>query len=943
MSVSFRAVLSGCLLMAGATWAQDEEPAMLGPADLLKAGDTAFIAQDWKTAADHFDTFLRHYGKEAEAAEAVAKVKPLLALARIRLKEFDLAGALVTECLAMPKLDANLRDELAFWKGVILLQVSAYPEARQAFIDYFQTPEFQQQRRVESILLFGTTFLLEGDNEKAAEFFEQQSSRLWAMDHEAALRGQILRLNCLLETGDLAAAKEMIRAVQPVLGEVTQVISLHGLTAQLGGRFLEEGQAHDAIYCLQRVWASDRLLKHQEARIERLKSELARLRLHKDTQAIVMQKQGVLTRIEREHRSFAANQSFDLGVRMRLGFAWLTLERFREAALVLEDALTLPGEPVQLAQAGLAVIQCWHQLKRYDRAAAAADSWLIRFADKVEEDSVVKVKFLLGQAHYDDQGFSDAATTFEALAKDHPKHDTAAEALFMAGMARLMADDARAAQGVFAEVKKRFGKLPVAEDADYWEGVAMSFEKEYEACREHLAAHLKRYAKSGRYESSATFKRAYCLFALGAYEDAIRELGAFADAYPEAADVPEAGVLIGDSLCSLGEIDDGLASYAGVSPDAGHWFEEAQFKTGNVLKLRRDFEGMQRHFADFIESRPRSRRLAEAVYWAGFALESMERPAEARELYWRAVLEHGADPAHYGVEEVLLSLPRLYRGPDERLELLREAQRLRAEAEKQKSRSLPCRLHWMEGHMQPEDRPRLAQADFMMASSLLDVQKQNPQVIADCADASREAGSPTRARELYRELIRWHPRAVEVERAWAGLGFLAAEAGEWREALEHFEKFEKHAVSMDLRQKVKLAEAALLAEHNRSTNAIEIYGAILEDKLMPPRAKAEALMAWAKLLEKRNQTLKATACYERVYLAYGRQHDLTAQAYLARGRALEKLGKKREASEVYAELVATDSLKSFPEVEDAQQRLKVIGPPPEPKMEAKPETREAKL
>ena len=230
--------------------------------------------------------------------------------------------------------------------------------------------------------------------------------------------------------------------------------------------------------------------------------------------------------------------------------------------------------------------------------------------------------------------------------------------------------------------------------------------------------------------------------------------------------------------------------------------------------------------------------------------------------------------------------------------------------------------------MQPEDRPRLAQADYMMAASLLDVKKQNPQVIADCADASREAGSPTRAGELYRELIRWHPRAVEVERAWAGLGFLATEKGEWREALEFFEQFEKRAVSMDLLQKVRLTEASLLAEHARTSEAIEIYETILGDKLMPPRAKAEALMAWAQVLEKRDDTLKATACYERVYVAYGRQHDLTAQAYLARGRALEKLGMKREASEVYAELVTTDHLKEFPEVEEAQLRLKVIGPPP---------------
>ena len=46
-------------------------------------------------------------------AEAVAKVQPRLALARIRLGEFGAAGELVSTCLAQRKLEPRLRDELA--------------------------------------------------------------------------------------------------------------------------------------------------------------------------------------------------------------------------------------------------------------------------------------------------------------------------------------------------------------------------------------------------------------------------------------------------------------------------------------------------------------------------------------------------------------------------------------------------------------------------------------------------------------------------------------------------------------------------------------------------------------------------------------------------------------------------------------------------------------
>ncbi len=919
--------------------AQAPNTAEIGtPLELIEAGNAAFQAQNWQEAAAKYDAFLQNYGTDPAVAEAVAEVKPLLALCRIRLGEFGAAGVLITEALTQPKLDPKLKDELSFWKGVILLQVQAYEEARAAFLAYYQTPEFQQPRRIESILLYGTTYILENDHEKAAAFFEQQAPRLWDLSHEAALRAQTLRLNSLLELNQLPAAKTLVATLQPLMDEVTQIISLHGLTADLGGRFLDAGDFYSAIFCLQRVWPSDRLIKHQADRIDRLKRELAAHSARAGGEALVFAKKNVLTRVEREHRTFAATTDFDLGIRMRLGFAYLGLERWREAALVLEDALNLPGDPKQQAQAGLAVVQCWLQLKRHDRCVASADSWLLRFEGKAEDSDAARVRFLMAQAHYDEQDFLEAARVFEELTEKHPQHELAPEALLMAGLSQLMADEHEPAVRLLSEVVRRHPKLPVAEDADYWHGMAYSFNGDHQECRDHLAKHLKTYAKSGRYKAPALFRRAHARFMLADYEGAIEEFDAYQREFPESPDVGEARVLKGDALGSLGEIDAALASYGDVPAENRHWFEEAWFKIGKIHKLRRDWPALRSHFDRFIAEHPHSMKLAEAVYWAGVASTEQDQIEDARKRYWDALNQHGNEAQHYGVEDILLALPRLYRGPEARVELLREIQRVRSEAEKKKRPVLVSRLSWMEGHMQPPDKPKLSQADFLMAAQSLDVKRMNPRITADCADASRAAGSKLRAEELYRDLIKWHPRAIEVERAHAGLGLMAAEAGDWEKALEHFARFEKKSVTPDLAVTIALKKAGLLADNKRPDEAVAVYKALLENTMTPGRAKAEALIAWGRLLEDQHKLLPATAYYERVYLAYAKHGDLAARAYLARGRALESLGRKSDAAEVYAELRQTEALQPFPEYEQAAERLKVTGPPPIREPEPDPDT-----
>ena len=67
--------------------------------------------------------------------------------------------------------------------------------------------------------------------------------------------------------------------------------------------------------------------------------------------------------------------------------------------------------------------------------------------------------------------------------------------------------------------------------------------------------------------------------------------------------------------------------------------------------------------------------------------------------------------------------------------------------------------------------------------------------------------------------------------------------------------------------------------------------------------------------------MKATAYFERVYVAYGKFRGMVAQSYLRRGELLEELGRSREAIEVYRALLQREDLGGMPEHGQARRHL----------------------
>ena len=65
-------------------------------------------------------------------------------------------------------------------------------------------------------------------------------------------------------------------------------------------------------------------------------------------------------------------------------------------------------------------------------------------------------------------------------------------------------------------------------------------------------------------------------------------------------------------------------------------------KRGNLFKAKKDLPGMKKLYTGFLEKRPESPRLAEALQWLGWVAKQEGKIPEAREIYWDAITRFGS-------------------------------------------------------------------------------------------------------------------------------------------------------------------------------------------------------------------------------------------------------------------------------------------------------------
>lgn len=924
-----------------------------GAGELLSAGEAAFNSGNWLGATDSFQEFIKNYGGLEGTANALIRLKPLLAICQVRLGKFEEALPLLEEALKQPDLDAGQRVDLVFFAGLSNMRLGNADAARKKLGEIFTDPKVERSRRMESLILGGMSYVMERNWKEAIAFFKKYGNEINTYSPESGARARILLLHALMEEQQWDEAVLLARDIHAMLDEARQVVTFSSLLIRLGGQYLENGAYHQAISVLRLVPSAVEIRRLQGTRLAEAEQDLKSAMAGKNTVRASQIQTGV-DEMRRELEAFEKIPQFDSAARLRLAGAYFHLDRTREACLIL-DQMVRQMEPDALVESATAsLIRGWMALDRYRRSERTADLYLERFEQLAEKPNLPDVLFLKAQALEGQFQHLEASEAYREVATRFPDKPIAAQAEFMAAYNILQLEDYKQAGGLLdRQLKKLKKRDEMWQHVFFWRAMAFYFDQRWEDARKSLLAYLKESQEEGvggEYVDDAQFRIGYSYFSEAKYQDSIKALGGFASAHPESEWLGEALLTLGDAYAAEGDLKDADRAYSQIGVEWPGFHDEGWMKRGNLLKLQKDFSGMKKLFTAFLEKRSASPRIAEGLQWLGWVAKQEGNLDEAREIYWEAISLLGNDSVRPGLEDIFLGLLGFYSGADR---LLLKA-RLEDELEKAKAvkkRRLATRIGWALAQLHltnksisPEVRSRDSREALVSLFPQIDPKDTAPRILADVADALAENRDSEHAALTYDGLRKWWPRAPERDRAYAGLGFIAARSGKEMEALAHFEKYEKSAImpktAPDLRGislvegelggQVALAKAALLAKRNVD-QSLDILLAIQKTKTMPAQIRAGAFMNAARLHVKQKNYREALPYFEQVYLLFNRFPSLVAEAYYERGEVLEKLQMPEKAREVYSELATREDLISFEPSKRALKRAQVLGGLIEPK------------
>jgi len=886
--------------------------------DLNQAWVT-YSAGKYEEAVQRIRDFTNQYRGDALFPEVAKRLYYLLALSEVRLEHWGEALGAIEEFESAPgdKLEA-WDEELLFWKGVALARLDRSSEAREV-LGQFAEKYASSDKAFPALLLIGTSYIKEGDFGQAAEFFGKLRQRVRGTE---AGRVLVLELYALLESGQNAKALAVADDGFNSLDTIPQVAGFQTLVLRLANQLAEEGSHRGAVAALVRIKSRDEILDMQNRRLELLKARLEQLKRSDEDSQVTLQTLKLIGQIEGEVDVFGKIADFDTTVRFQMASAFLSMQRFREAAFVLDGMLDRMPANAIVEAATDTLVKCYAAIRRWPKVVEVVDRFVEKFPNS---EFVPGILVLKGQALQESGDYEAAIAAFEDVIARFPDNPLAANALFLKGFTRVYMGDFEEAEQIFSEVVEKYPDHEIAEKALFWQGQALSMGRKHEEAIPAMERYLEKYP-SGEFATEARYRIAFSNEALSKFDVSIPMLEAFIAEHPQDANTPEAMMLLGDAKMAQGDIEEGIAILEKVPAGVGTYREEAWFKTGKAYRVMEDWERMREHFQKFQDDFPKSARLAEAVYWEGKAWP--DNPEEARKVYWEALERFGDDPAQWGVSEIVGGLEKLYPDADSRAEYGAKLEELADKAEAAGKRTLEARAKWALAQFYAKDSPEKSRELLVEIAPLMDPKTSNPVMLADVADALRLSGQMDEAATLYRDLRRWNPLSPSRDRVFKGLGLIALERGESDKALEWFNRLMRETPDSKERASVLIEIADLqLAAGNRE-EAIARLEELLGDKRVPRSQKVEALFKLGEIYMAGNDPKRAVAYYQRIYVLYGAYTEFAARAYVRSGLAFEQLDDPVAAARTYTEFLELERMKDLPEVqplrEEAERRLAAL-------------------
>ncbi|HAL92590.1 MAG TPA: hypothetical protein DCM68_06150 [Verrucomicrobia bacterium] len=536
--------------------------------------------------------------------------------------------------------------------------------------------------------------------------------------------------------------------------------------------------------------------------------------------------------------------------------------------------------------------------------------------------NVPTVAFLRAESFVNRELFEDAEIEMRKLVRRFPEHPQKARIEFYLALSIAMQERFEEAVALFKTWLQAYPSHVLAPDVQYWMPISLYYDGKYEEALPYFDSYAAQNPMS-IYAPEATYRAACCRYALEDYARCAADTATWLAQNPDHYFRREAAIMRGDALAVLGEFDAAKEAYhLSMNPGAGPFYYMALTQISRIHKAlgeTNDYLAMSADYVQYIKDMPNDGNIIDAAYNAGWALRQIQRPEQARTLYWQMIERHGNTPAWEGFDLMLTDLAGMYpRGSGE------YATELRARYDKAlagQRLTLAARLAWAEAQiLPPEEQARqLAiftgrfKPDYLGAETLVWLGR-----------AWIDNGMPANGIPNLELLLEKYPDSRHVPQAQTLLAQQALENKEYATALGLADAVLANAAEIQYVLEATFCRAEALLGLQRHGEAISDYNAILANRAAPRQLKPEALLGIAACLTAQQEYAQAIAYYQRVYVLYGAYKKAVVTAYLRSGDCFEKLGDKAAALKTYQEFLESDFAPGTAAAAYARQRIAAL-------------------
>lgn len=894
----------------------------------LERAVRAFAAGDYVTAAAAFADLERVFGREESYSPLAPTLLPVRAYAEQQAGNQEAAITHFEDFLRRYP-DERARLGFVYFNLARAYQVTGRKteaiNAYQRFIEAMPDTDEAILSAMRQAELYFEAGELEQGISRLLNFSE--STRV---AESLRVQARLRALQKIRESGDESRAAKLLLDSNWSVTEMPELAVLAFAALQTSDYLLEQERPTDALRVLRLVPRRETLIRQQERQLEAITA----LRDQRREQATgpaagagVWDEyfRNLLGRMQGQLDALLDSEDYTPGLDMRRGQAYLLAGRTEEAEIIfraLADDET--AETAMRAQAHYRLILAAHARQDWDTALAYAHEFQQAHSDDPNAPAAL---FLLAHALQQQGDYAQAVAVLDGLVEDYPQHAMQPRWIFARGHNRILNQQAAAGRNDFQFFLERWPQDAQASSARLWLALSHFFEREYAAAIAAFDMALTRVPEYHHLYPELIYRRANTLYSMADYDSALQAIDAYLKSYPQHQRVPEARVLRGDILMGKGRLLEASSAFLQVSPEAGALYPYAVFQRGKILQALEEYPLMIEHFENYVQREDVAEkvRVAEALYWIGWAWTQKGSPEKAFPAFMRALEAHGNERRAGEVAEIIRALGRLHAqaaGDEVTLFADTEAAQQLLDAE-----SIEAWL-W-------DERERAEQAEqwtwySRIALYLADLAKRRNETeqherqvydIFENVDIDRldghglaEVGALLardhfQAAELYlQRCLDDFPGSPHRGLALYALASLAYAEGDPDRSRTLLERFQAETPAHPRVHDATLLQARVLADTGHSADAVELLEALLRIRQARGLPHARALNLIGDIYAGTGDNHRAIAYYQRVYTLYRAFAPEVAHAYLKSASLFEETGDVRAAYNSLVELKADPRL-----------------------------------